>query len=240
MSQKKAAPPQKKPVAKAATPSSSSSSSKAPAAPAADAPVQTVAFDRNRLEAFVLGRITLGEMEGIGKDTQYEMAKKGFKMIAEGKLDLARNIFKGLIALDPFDAYFHLAFGAVEQRAGNYDEADQAYTRSLKFNPASTTALANRGEVRFQLGKVLEAAQDLKDAIDRDPAGKDPATLRARVMLMAISEVITENQDTILAELKKSLPPPGKGGKHAAGKGPVGKAAAKPAPKGKPAPAKKK
>lgn len=235
MSQKKAAP-QKKPVAvaKAAAKPAAGGGGGAQQQVVSSGPPRTVAFDRNRLEAFVMGRITLGEMEGVQKDTQYEMAKKGFKMIAEGKLDLARAIFKGLIALDPFDSYFHMAFGAVEQRSGNYEDAEAAYTRALKFNAFNTTALANRGEVRFQMGKVLEAAQDIKEAIEKDPQGKDPATLRARVLSMAIAEVIRENQDVILSELKKAAPP-------AAARGAKGKPVpAKPAPKGKPAPHKKK
>ncbi|MEW5851079.1 MAG: hypothetical protein AB2A00_19990 [Myxococcota bacterium] len=242
MSQKKAGGPSAKKPAGPAKP--------APAAAAVSTePPKRVAFDRERLEAFILGRITLGEMEGIGKDLQYEMAKKGFRVLNEGKLDMARGIFRGLLALDPFDSYFHTALGAVLQREGKYPESDEAYSHAIQFNPYNSTAFANRGEVRLQLGRVMEAAEDIKKAVALDPKGKDPATLRARVLSVAISEVIRDNQQAILAELKKvqakAPAKPGAVQKPPAGKGaPAAKPGAKPAAKpaaAKPAvPAKKK
>lgn len=229
MSQKKASGPSaKKTTPTAAKPDPAGTPGGQPKEP------KIVAFDRQRLESFVMGYITMGEMEGIGKEVQYEMAQKGYRVLSEGKLNLAKDIFRGLLALDPYDSYFHTAYGATLQREGKYADAENAYSLALKFNPYNTTALANRGESRFQLGKVLEAAQDIKEAVRLDPNGKDPATLRARVLSMAIAGVIKENQQAIMDELEKA--------KKSAKAGSVGKpskTAAKPAP-AKPAVAPKK
>ncbi|MBI5496263.1 MAG: hypothetical protein HY904_14670 [Deltaproteobacteria bacterium] len=233
MSQKKAAPP-----AKAAAPAKAPPAAAKPA-PKPAGPAKTVAYDPALIEGFIMGRITLGELEGIGKDIQYEMAKKGYAVLNQGRLEQAKVIFKGLLALDPYDSYFHTAHASCLQREGNYDEAEHAYTIALKFNPYNSAAYANRGEIRFQQGKVFEAAEDLKQAIVNDPKAKDPATVRARALSIAISEVIKQNQDVILAELKKAQDAAKKGGKGAKA-APTAKAApAKSAPAKHAAPKKK-
>ena len=192
-------------------------------AAAAQEPV-TVAYDRQLLNEFVLGNITLGELEGIGKEVQYQIAERGYKLLNAGKLKEAEKIFKGLITLDPFDSYFHTVLGSIHQRQDMKDEAIEEYSRALKVNPFNATALANRGEIYFQQGRVLEATQDFQAAIENDPECKEPATLRCRVLSMALAKTIEENKDKILESMAKTK------------KGAAKKAAASPAPvKAKPA-----
>jgi tetratricopeptide (TPR) repeat protein len=184
---------------------------------AAQEPV-TVAYDRNLLNEFVLGNITLGELEGIGKDVQYQIAERGYKLLNAGKLKDAEKIFKGLITLDPFDSYFHTVLGSIHQRQDMKDDAIEEYSRALKVNPFNPTALANRGEIYFQQGRVLEATQDFQAAIENDPECKEPATLRCRVLSMALAKTIEENRDKILESMAKTK------------KGAAKKAAASPTP----------
>ncbi|MFH1807772.1 MAG: tetratricopeptide repeat protein [Pseudomonadota bacterium] len=172
----------------------------------------TLAYDAALLNDFVLGNITLGELEGITKKVQYEIAERGFKLLNEGKLDQAERIFKGLITLDPFDSYFHTVLGSIHQRRDLKDEAIEEYSRALKVNPYNATALANRGEIFFQQGRVLEATQDIQSAIEFDPDCREPATVRCRVLAMALAKTIEENKDKILATMakaKKSSAPKG-------------------------------
>jgi len=187
------------------------------AAGAAQEPV-TVAYDRQLLNEFVLGNITLGELEGIGKEVQYQIAERGYKLLNAGKLKEAEKIFKGLITLDPFDSYFHTVLGSIHQRQDMKDEAIEEYSRALKVNPFNPTALANRGEIYFQQGRVLEATQDFQAAIENDPECKEPATLRCRVLSMALAKTIEENKDKILESMAKTK------------KGAAKKAAASPTP----------
>ncbi|MFO0723790.1 MAG: tetratricopeptide repeat protein [Myxococcota bacterium] len=147
-----------------------------------------VAYDPHKLKEFIAGRLTLGELQGISKESQYQMAKVGFDYMREGKLDAAQKIFDGLQALDPFDAYFHTCLGAIAQEQGDGAKADRLYSRALEINPFSPIALAQRGEVRLSAGKLTEAIDDLTKALKEDPEGKEPATRRARVLLTMIRQ----------------------------------------------------
>ena len=148
------------------------------------------AYDPNRLEAFIQGRITLGELEGIPKDAQYDMAKLGFGFLGEGKLDKARSVFEGLLALDPYDAYFQTAVGSIAHQEGKLEEAEARYSRALEINPFSAVARAHRGEIRLANGQLTEAIDDFVRAIQEDPEANEPATRRARALLMTVQSAL--------------------------------------------------
>jgi len=175
-----------------------------------------VAWDPRRIRQFLTGVITLGELEGISKQEQYEMAKAGHRHFKQGKLDSARKIFEGLVALDPRDAYFHMTLGAIAQRDNHLAEAEKCYTRALEINPYSAHALANRGEVRMLTGHMADGTKDLLRALEEDPGCKEEATKRARA---TINMVITQLQE---AGISVSPPSP-KAKKPRSKKGPVKK-----------------
>lgn len=153
-----------------------------PAAPTPPPDAERVAWAPDALRAFLLGERTLGELQGISKEQQYEMAQVAFAHLEKGELATAQELFRALSALDPFDAYFHTALGSVAQRLGDLEGADESYTRALEINPYSPVAFAHRGEVRVQRGRLLEAASDLAEAGRLDPHGAEPATRRAQVI----------------------------------------------------------
>ncbi len=143
-------------------------------------------YSPERLAEFLQGHISLGELEGIGKEAQYDMAESGFRCLNEGRLEDAKQVFDGLVALDPYDAYFHAALGSIAQRQDALEEADKKYTRALEINPHFPTALANRGEVRLSLGRMEEGVTDLLSALDADPEAREAATHRACILLKVI------------------------------------------------------
>lgn len=142
-----------------------------------------VGWDPRMVRRFLNGQITLGQLEEISKDEQYQMAKSGHRLLRQGKLDQAEKIFRGLLSLDPRDAYFHLALGSCAQRRGDAVAAEASYTASLKINPYSAHALANRGEVRLLLGRLVDGARDLVAALEQDPELKLPPSRRAQATL---------------------------------------------------------
>ncbi len=156
--------------------------------------VQITGYDPRRVEAFIAGQITLGDLEGIPKDAQHEMAQTGFRFFTEGRLPQAKQVFTGLLALDPFDAYFLTALGAIAQQEGDLDAAEQHFTRALSINPFSPSALTGRGEVRLMQGSLVDAAADLAKAIAEDPEGKDPSTQRARGLAANVKSLIENAQ----------------------------------------------
>lgn len=199
----------------------------APESPPGDvtgpAPELTVAYDQERFREYLVGNLTLGELEGVGKDIQYQIAERGYKLLNEGKLDDAEHVYRGLVSLDPFDSYFHTVLGSVYQRQDRRQDAVDAYTRALRINPYNATALANRGEVHFHEGRILEATQDIQAALECDPDCSEPATLRCRVLAMALARTIEENREQILASMSKGKAGKGKTGKNKTGKKKSGK-----------------
>ena len=166
------------------------------------------AYDPNRLEAFLAGGITLGDLEGITKDQQYQLAKTGYDFLNEGVLDKAKTVFEGLLALDPYDAYFHTALGSIAQQSGDFEEADERYSRALEINPFSPVAFAHRGEIRLSKGMVMESIEDFVCAVREDPDGKEPATVRARALLATIKaqlEASAADPDGAAEEAKAEL-----------------------------------
>ncbi len=146
------------------------------------------AYPPHLMAAFQEGRITLGDLEGITKQEQYQMAEIGHAYFHQNKLDEAKVVFEGLLALDPFDAFFNMALGSVAQQQNRPEDADQLYTRALEINPFSPTAHANRGEVRVMQGDLQRGVEDLVKAVDLDPKNAEPATERARATLMVLRE----------------------------------------------------
>jgi Flp pilus assembly protein TadD len=147
-----------------------------------------VGYAPSELQAFLAGNRTLGEIEGISKKEQYKMAEVGYRFLTEGKLPQAKQIFFGLVGLDPFDAYFITALASAHQQSGDAKEAERLYTRALEINPFATTARAHRGELRAMSGRLTEAVDDLARALIDDPSASDPAVKRAAVLLKAIQQ----------------------------------------------------
>lgn len=145
-----------------------------------------VAYSPTELAQWAQGNRTLGELQGISKKQQYEMAEVGYRLLTEGKLKEGKDVFFGLVALDPFDAYFLTCLGSAHQQTGDAATAERLYTRALEINPYGVTARAHRGELHALAGRLREAVDDLERVLKDDPGGKDPATQRAVVLLRTI------------------------------------------------------
>lgn len=116
------------------------------------------------------------------------MAEAGFRLLQQGKYDDAKKVFQGPLTLDPGDPCFHVVLGSIAQRRNELDVADLHYSRSFRINPYSPSAWANRGEVRLELGRPLEALSDLRQAVNEDPGGRELATQRAQAFIPIVEE----------------------------------------------------
>ena len=142
------------------------------------------------MQVFLQGGLTLGELEGVDKASQYEGAERGYTLLSEGKTQAAQEVFFGLVALDPYDAYFWAALGVAHEEAGDVDPARTAYERALAINPFFGAARLRLGELRLLAGDIENAVQDLMLVIEQDPQGEEPSTDRARGILDAIESQI--------------------------------------------------
>ena len=147
------------------------------------------------MEKLATGQATLAEAVGLSREQLYEIAQQGYRLLNSGKLEEARQIYAGLVAANPFDSVFHCHLGAVYWRMGDLEKAFEEYDASLRFNIANVDALAGRGELYLTKGDAKKGIADLRTALENDPEGKHPATIRARGLLLSLRNA-AQNQPT--------------------------------------------
>jgi serine/threonine protein kinase/tetratricopeptide (TPR) repeat protein len=103
------------------------------------------------------------------------------------QFDDAANAFRVAIALAPDSAecYYNraLAMGAL----GRLDEAIGDYTRALELNPGLGVAAMNRGILHYRSGRLDEASRDLKWALSLTSARADLGRIRYNLGLVEIA-----------------------------------------------------
>jgi tetratricopeptide (TPR) repeat protein len=155
-------------------------------------------FSPDRVEKFIMGELTLGQLYGITIEEAYSIAEIGYTMLEQGRLKDAQTVYQGLVLANPYDAYFHAVLGTIYQKLGMADGAIEEYTLALGLDPANVEAYVNRGELMIQKGNFLQAASDFKRAIELDPDAENPVANRARalaaIVAAALSQAIKSNK----------------------------------------------
>ena len=157
----------------------------------------TVEEIEDAVAGFLVGDITLAQLEGITADEMYSIADTGYDLFEAGKLEEAKSIFEGLACYNPMDAYFHTVLGSIYQREANYEEAARQYRGAVELYPEDISAWTNLGETllvwagELQTNGEGEKASEafeasiiaLTQAIERSPEDDDcDSTLRARAL----------------------------------------------------------
>ncbi len=143
-----------------------------------------------QLNQLVDGSLTPGQAMGLDARGTAALLQTGYAMFKQGRLAEAMDLFAGLAVLDPGNPYVHGMLGSICQRAGNAEAAVAHYTRCLELAPEDPQAWVNRGEVWLRAGQLEKAAGDLAEAIRRDPSGRHPAAIRARVLGLLIQTAL--------------------------------------------------
>ncbi|MBI2378523.1 MAG: tetratricopeptide repeat protein [Deltaproteobacteria bacterium] len=184
-------------------------------------------FTPENFKKFLFGKITWAQLEGMTMEQAYAIAEFGYTMYQQGRYKDARTLFEGLVIGNPYDPYFHSMLGAIYTKLDMHEEAAQEFSIAIELDPEDINSYVNRGELLLQHGEFEYAMEDLKAAIDLDPDGKNPATLRARALAAATAAVINDLIAKKEAEAKGQAPDaPAKmpqGAKKPAPKPPVGK-----------------
>ena len=115
----------------------------------------------------------------------------GHNFFRQGRLKEATRIFEGLVVVDSQNPYIQGILGSIYQKQQYYELALIRYNNALSLYPDDISALANRGEIFLKLGNFQEAAQDLKRAIELDPAKKDGSANRARLLVSIVKDAIS-------------------------------------------------
>lgn len=142
------------------------------------------------IQRFIEGDINASDLMGFSREELYMIAQRGYDLLQEGKLTKARSVFEGLVFLDPYDPYFHTVLGSVQQKQESFDSAVQCYSVGIKLQPWNINALANRGEILFNQGRLTDALSDFQKVLYYDPEDSNPSTLRTKALLIAIKESV--------------------------------------------------
>lgn len=158
-------------------------------------PVTTKAdFPKDLPAMLIRGEITLADIFGLDQDSLYEIARLGYGLLKSGNLLEAKQIYLGLVAADPYDSVFHCHLAAVHHSLGELDEALEQYSEALNFNYANVDALVGRAEIQLSRDELAAGISALKQAIEIDPEGVRPSTLRARALLLALKRAVDDRQ----------------------------------------------
>lgn len=167
---------------------------------------QQLLYTEERKKAVEKGNMNLRDYHAISAPEMLQMALIGFRMYEQGKYSEAKTIFSGLIQLEPTEAYYHTALGAVFLAEEDLETARMYFNYAIAINPKEVAPYVNRGEVNLRDGKILEAAEDFAKAVELDPQYKDPLTQRARVLAAAALEMIENSQKGDAGAAKKEAP----------------------------------
>lgn len=131
--------------------------------------------------------LKLTQRLGMNSRQEAALLQIGFRFYQQGRFADAKSIFEGLALLDERNAYVHGILGSLYQREGKDEAAISSYTSAIFLFDQDLDSHVNRGELFLKLGKFQEAAEDFATAIRLDPAGKNRAANRSR-LLVAITQ----------------------------------------------------
>ena len=139
-------------------------------------------FSPDRVEQFIMGEATLGQLYGMTIEEAYSVAEMGYTFLEQGRVKDAQTVFQGLVISNPYDAYFHTVLGSIYHKLDMIDGALEEYSIAIALDPENAEAYANRGELCMMKGNFEQAAVDFKNSIQLDPDGQNPSVNRARAL----------------------------------------------------------
>ncbi len=134
---------------------------------------------------FLKGEKTWAEVEGITAMQANEYKRAGYGYMEQGDFERAGRMFECLITINPQDVDSYAFRGVVHQAQEQNDLAIRSYDAALAIDSRHVLALANRGELRMQLGDQL-GITDLQRAAELDPMGRTVAGKRAAGLVRAL------------------------------------------------------
>lgn len=166
---------------------------------------EKILYNDERKKLVQEGKMNLRDYHAISGPEMLQMAVIGFRMYENGKYEQARTIFSGLRSLEPMEAYYCTALGAVYLALEDLENARYNFDEAIFLSPKEIAPYVNRGEVNLREGKIMEAAEDFAQAVKLDPQFKDPLTQRARVLAAAALEMLDAGGNEAAKKAKAEL-----------------------------------
>ena len=145
---------------------------------------------RPRLQALVdqwsEGRVSLKQIVGLSEEELYAIANQGYYLFLQGKAEPARVLFEGLVAIDPRNAYYYRALGAIYWRLKESQKAIRQFTYAIRVAPREISSYINRAEV-YVAGQQFKLAEaDLNFALANAQPHEMALSNKARAILQMI------------------------------------------------------
>ena len=139
------------------------------------------------VEQWAAGQASLGQIVGLSPDELYAIASQGYFLFLQGKVEPARVLFEGLVAMDPRNAYYHRALGAIYWRLKDSDKAIRQFTYAIRVAPKETSSYINRAEVYVATAQFALARGDLRHALAHAQPSETALVNKARAIVRMIS-----------------------------------------------------
>jgi tetratricopeptide (TPR) repeat protein len=132
------------------------------------------------------GRVSLKQIVGLNEEELFAVASQGYFMFLQGKTEPARVIFEGLVAIDPRNAYYYRALGAIYWRLKEAQKALKQFTYAIRVAPREVSSYVNRAEIYVAQKQFQPARADLAQAIRMSGVTDRALAAKARAMLRMI------------------------------------------------------
>ena len=152
--------------------------------------------DVNAVAKRIIDGEELSDVFGVTEKQIKGEAALAYNLYQQGKLREAATIFSSLRAVNTRSPYGYAGLGAVAlaKKPSDLAEAYTNISKAAELAPNDPTIQANLGEVLLRQGKLVEAGQQFKKALELDPDSRDPGANRARALLNGLNAVATEVQ----------------------------------------------
>jgi tetratricopeptide (TPR) repeat protein len=118
----------------------------------------------------------------LPEDELLALAAVARQSAEQGRLDDARVLLEGLIAIEPQIAFLRTSLGCVYLKMDRADEALAEFDAALALDEADVAAHAYAGELRLERDDNGMALAHLEAAIALDPEGRNAFANRARTL----------------------------------------------------------
>ncbi len=139
------------------------------------------------VEQWSQGKVILKQIVGLSEEELYAVASQGYLLFLQGKTEPARVVFEGLVAVDPRNAYYYRALGAIYWRLKETQKALKQFTYAIRVSPKEVSSYINRAEIYVSQRQFDNARADLRSALDCAGANDRALVRKARAMLRMIS-----------------------------------------------------
>lgn len=145
---------------------------------------------QTRLHAMVSqwsqGKVSLKQIVGLSDDELYAISSQAYFLFLQGKIDQARVMFEGLVAIDPRNAYYYRALGTIYWRLKDSQKALKQMTYAIRVAPNDVATYINRAEVYVALKQFPQAQADLQHALRHASNQDEPLVRKAKAILQMI------------------------------------------------------